>query len=497
MTTVDSPLLRMSHVSKSFPGVQALSDVSIQVKAGEILAIIGENGAGKSTLIKTLGGAHQPDAGCIEIDGQPVQLSNPIRAQSLGISIIYQEFNLVPFLTVRENIFLGRAIQTGQVINKSAERRVTNELFQRLGATIDPETTVARLSVADQQLVEIAKALHTNARLLVMDEPTAALSPAEVEKLFETVRELKSQGIGVIYISHRLDEIVAIADRVVVLRDGKLVADRPVHDTSRRQMIELMVGRSIENEFPKVEHATGEKCLSVQSLNWSNRVCDVSFDLHVGEILGITGLVGAGRTELVQLLAGVETPDSGTIKIAGQPVRFCSPRDAIRTGIALLTEDRKRQGLVLAHSANENFGLPNLDEFSTASWLNLKQESRRLADFTNTMNIKIASSRQLAGQLSGGNQQKLVLAKWLQRNCQILIIDEPTRGIDVGAKYEIYLLMNELVASGKSVIMVSSEMPEVLGMSDRILVMRAGCLAGEIVDPSSATQEQIMELAAQ
>ena len=495
-TSVASPLLRMKRISKSFPGVQALSEIDIQVDSGETLAIVGENGAGKSTLIKTLGGVHQPNSGTIEFDGNPVVLSDPIRAQASGIAIIYQEFNLVPALTVRENIFLGRAIQTGQIINRTAERQRTVELLERLGVAIHPESLVSRLSIAEQQLVEIAKALHTDAKLIVMDEPTAALSPPEVKKLLSTVRELKAHGIGIIYISHRLEEVLEIADRVVVLRDGKLVTEQPIDQCSREKLIEWMVGRSIENEYPKIQHQKGHVRLSVNSLCWSKRIHDINLELRAGEVLGITGLVGSGRTELLRLLSGAESPDSGTIELDGRQVRFNSPRDAIQSGIALLTEDRKGQGLILMHAAKENFGLPNLTEFSRAGWLKSKTESTRLSHFTDALSIKIASSRQLAGQLSGGNQQKLVLAKWLQRECSILLIDEPTRGIDVGAKYEIYLLINELAKSGKSIVMVSSEISEILGMSDRVLVMREGRIAGEITEPQSATQEQIMELAA-
>ena len=501
MTSIQStPLLQMTDIGKSFPGVLALDGVSIHLHCGEVLGIIGENGAGKSTLIKTLGGAHRADTGQILLDGTPIDLTTPARAQAAGIGIIYQEFNLVPFLTVRENIFLGRARHRAGIVNVREERRATGRLFQRLGMNLDPEAPVAHLSIAEKQLVEIAKALHSKIRVLVMDEPTATLTPSEVSKLFEIIDDLRRQGIGIIYISHRLDEVLEYADRVVVLRDGKKVTDKPIVETDRREMIELMVGRSIENEFPKHElerrSSSRQPRLEVDGLGWADRVVDVSFSVHAGEVLGVTGLVGAGRSEVARLIAGAEQPDVGTIKVDGQAARFSSPRDAIDRGICFLTEDRQGQGLVLAHAARENFGLPNLDRFSRRCILNLRNETSALLRFVDSLKIKMASPQQPVAHLSGGNQQKLVLAKWLERDCEIVIIDEPTRGIDVGAKYEIYLLINELAARGKAIILISSELPEVLGMADRILVMRGGRIAGEITKPATATQQQIMELAA-
>ncbi|MEM7457562.1 MAG: sugar ABC transporter ATP-binding protein [Planctomycetota bacterium] len=492
-----APLLRMKNISKSFPGVKALSEVDLEVSAGEVLAIIGENGAGKSTLIKILGGAHQADQGSIEINGEPVDVTTPLRSRATGISVIYQEFNLVPFLTVRENIFLGNAIHSGGIINAKTERVRCVELFEKLGIEIDPDAVVSSLSIAQQQVVEIAKALNTDVKILVMDEPSATLTPSEVSRLFDIVAELSSRGIAVIYISHRLDEILSIADRVLVLRDGEKVVVKSIPDTNRREMIELMVGRSIENEYPKQSQHPGNVCLQVEGLTWQDRVHDVSFSVCAGEVVGITGLVGAGRTEVARLLAGAEKPDAGTISIDGSPVIFDSPLAAIRAGVCLLTEDRKGQGLTINHPVVENFGLPNLDHFSNAGVMNLSAELTAFEQFVLRIQIKVASTRQLAGQLSGGNQQKLVLAKWLQRDCNIIIVDEPTRGVDVGAKYEIYLLINELAKQGKAIIMISSEMDEVLGMSDRIIVMRQGRISGEIGEPEVATQKQIMELAAQ
>ncbi len=491
-----TPLLRMSNISKSFPGIQALTDVSVNLFAGEVLAIIGENGAGKSTLIKTLGGANQPDQGHMEIEGNPIRLTCPLVSQQHGIGIIYQEFNLIPFLTVRENLFLGRASHSFGLIRSQDERKTTRELFDRLGADIHPDTPVAALSIAEQQLVEIAKVLVTDVKIVVMDEPTATLTPREVQRLHDVVRELKSRGIGIIYVSHRLNEILELTDRVVVLRDGKVVGQRNINSTNRRDLIELMVGRPIEDEFPKQPQVPGSTLLSVERLNWSDRVVDVSFTVATGEILGITGLMGAGRTELAHLLAGAAPPDSGRLLLDGQEIRFRSPRDAIRAGVCLLTEDRKNQGLITDQTIQQNFSLPNLDRLSRYGIMKTGTERLSLAHYAETLRIKMVSGSQLAGQLSGGNQQKLVLAKWLQRRCRLIIVDEPTRGIDVGAKYEIYKLLNELVEQGMAIIMISSELPEVLGISDRVLVMQQGRIAGEITDPRSATQQQVMELAA-
>ena len=489
------PLLRMGNISKAFPGIRALNDVSIDLFAGEVLAIVGENGAGKSTLIKTLGGAIRPDQGHVEIKGMRLQIRSPLESQQHGIGIIYQEFNLIPNLTVRENLFLGRANHSLGVIDSQQERKQAEALFARLGANIHPDTKVAALSIAEQQLVEIAKALVTDATIVVMDEPTATLTPPEVQRLHEVVRELTSQGIGVIYISHRLNEIMELADRVLILRDGEVVGQSDIKSTNRHNLIELMVGRKIEDEFPKQFQKLGPARLTVEGLSWSNKVADVSFSVASGEILGITGLMGAGRTELAQLIAGAVIPEAGQIVLDNQTVSFQSPREAIQAGVCLLTEDRKTQGLITRHTIQENFSLPNLNRLSRLSVMNSQLERKSLAHYQNSLQIKMASGSQLASQLSGGNQQKLVLAKWLQLNCRLMIVDEPTRGIDVGAKYEIYQLMNELVANDIAIIMISSELPEVLGMSDRILIMRQGHIAGEIKDPQTATQQEIMELA--
>lgn len=490
-----APLLEMRGIIKSFPGVKALRGVNLSLQAGEVLALLGENGAGKSTLMKVLGGAFRADGGTISISGTTQSLSSPQESRRAGVAVIYQEFNLVPGLTACENIFLGQEPSRAGFIAQSQERQQAAELFRRLGVEIDLDTPCRRLTTAQQQLVEIAKALAFQARIIVMDEPSAALTSHEVSRLFAIIEDLQRQGIGVVYISHRLDEIFTIADRVTVLRDGQNVGERPIGQVTRQQLIELMVGRELSDEFPRRTPSAGPVRLEVTGLRRGRAVRDVSFSVRRGEILALTGLVGAGRTETVRLIFGADTRDAGDIRLDGRTLKIQSPRDAIAAGIGLLTEDRKLQGLVLKHTVRENFGLPNLGRLSRAGFVRLRRERDEFGGYIASLHIKVFSGEQQAGTLSGGNQQKVVLAKWLARNCDVLIFDEPTRGIDVGAKYEIYLLMNELVAQGKSIIMISSELPEVLGMADRILVLHEGRVTGEIADARSATQEQIMMLA--
>ena len=488
-------LLRMRGIDKSFPGVHALQDVSLTLQRGEVLALVGENGAGKSTLIKVLGGAHLPDDGEILLDGQHVEVATPTAARRAGVSIIYQEFNLVPDLTVRENIFLGQELTKSGFVRINDERRKVVALFEKMGLQMDSETRCRDLTVAQQQKVEIAKALSVDARIIVMDEPTAALTTQEADHLFAIIQDLQAHGIGIIYISHRLDEVFEVADRVMVLRDGEHVGTKEIDAVSRERLIEMMVGRPIESEFPKHAADAGAERLRVENLCRGEVVRNVSFTARAGEVLGFAGLAGGGRTETMRMVFGADRPDAGRIYLDGSETVIRNPRDAIRNGICLLTEDRKNQGLVLGHSVRENFGLPNLDRFLRWPFVDRWQERSEFAGYVESLKIKLANQEQPAANLSGGNQQKVVLAKWLARHADIIIFDEPTRGIDVGAKFEIYLLMNKLAEEGKAIIMISSELPEILGMSDRVIVMHEGEIKGEIVDVANTRQEDILSMA--
>jgi ABC-type sugar transport system ATPase subunit len=485
----------MTGIEKRFPGVHALKGVELSLQRGEVLALMGENGAGKSTLMKVLGGAHTPDAGSIEIEGQPVQIESPVRSRELGIAMIYQEFNLIPALSAVENVFLGQEITRSGWVQLASEKQKTRQLLSQLGMDFNPDLPCRRLTVAQQQAIEIARALSLNARILVLDEPSAVLTLREVDKLFEIIRHLKEQGIGLIYIGHRLDEIFEIADRVLVLRDGAYVGDKAIAECSRKQLIEMMVGRELKNEFPPKTSQPSAPKLQVKNLKRGKAVKDVSFEACRGEILALAGLVGAGRTDLARLIFGADRRDAGEILLDGKPLTIRNPREAIAAGIGLLTEDRKLQGLILPHSLRENFGLPNLNRFAPKGWIHAAREREEFNQYASAMQVKCSSEHQKAGHLSGGNQQKLVIAKWLARHCDVLIFDEPTRGIDVGAKYEIYQLMNNLAAAGKTIIMISSELPEVLGMADRVLVMHEGRITGEITDVSKSSQEEIMHYA--
>ncbi|MSU33361.1 MAG: sugar ABC transporter ATP-binding protein [Pedosphaera sp.] len=485
----------MRGIVKSFLGVKALRGVDLELRLGEVLALLGENGAGKSTLMRILGGAHPPESGTISLDGHFFNFQSPQDARRAGVAIIHQEFSLVPSLNAVENIFLGFESSRFGFLQRTTERAKAADLFRRLGVEIDLTVPVRQLTTARQQLVEIARALAFEPRLLVMDEPTAALSTHEVDRLFSTIHDLKKQGIGLIYISHRLDEIFSIADRVCVLRDGQNAGGGAIDEINRAQLISMMVGRALMDEFPSRTTLPGEVRLKVERLRRGEAVREVSFEVRRGEILALTGLMGAGRTETARLLFGADPRDSGMVRLDGRELRLDSPRQAIAEGIGLLTEDRKQQGLVLNHSVRENFGLPNLDRFSRGGFVAKEKEGLELSVHTSRLGIKTAGWEQRVGSLSGGNQQKVVLAKWLARDCEVLIFDEPTRGIDVGSKYEIYTLMNELVAAGKSIVMISSELPEVLGMADRIVVMREGRVTGEIPNARTATQEDVLRLA--
>lgn len=486
-------LLRLDDISKEFPGVKALEDVTLEINSGEVLALLGENGAGKSTLIKIIGGIHAPDYGQVFYNDDEVQISGPADAQQLGIAIIHQELNLIPTLSVRDNLFLGSEKKLG-LIARQPEIKKAEKILCSLGADISLNTPCRRLSVAQQQLVEIARALLQDIRLLVMDEPTTALTEEDVEHLFQTIRSLKRQGIAIIYITHRLAEVDQVADKLFFLRDGKHVGTRKKGEVDRSAMIELMVGRKLDQEFPDHKFSPGEFFLEVKNLNSPGKIKNASFQVRKGEILGITGLMGSGRTELVRLIAGADQPDSGEVVVAGKPIAVGDPRTSIRHGIGMLPEDRKSQGLVLGMSVAENFGLVNLDQYSKWGWISSNQLKQRLKTYLESLAIKVSGARQKALNLSGGNQQKLVLAKWLEKNCDVIIFDEPTRGIDVGAKFEIYQLMHRLVDQGKCIIMVSSELPEILGMANRVLVMREGEIVAQLDEVANLNQEDIMSL---
>jgi len=490
--TNSRPLLQISAVRKAFPGVLALDDLSMEIRAGEVAALVGENGAGKSTLIRILAGAHLPDAGSISMNGQSVRFPDPVAAMQAGIGVIYQEFNLIPALTAADNLFLGRE---RLLLQHRRERQRARDVFRRLGVDVPLDIPCRDLSVAQKQLVEIARALLQDAQLLVMDEPTAALTSREVRCLMDIIRELKSRGIGIVYVSHRIDEVFDIADTITVVRDGRHVVTRPATELSREELIEAMVGRPLTSEYPKRSAEMGSVRLRIDGLSRHGAIEPISFHVRAGEILGITGLVGSGRTELLRLIFGADVADAGIIELHGQTLTVKSPRDAIRAGLCLLTEDRKSEGLIPGRSVQENFSLASLPAFSRSGFIRGRQERTAFAGYVDSLRIRLVGFGEPAANLSGGNQQKVLLARWLQRNASVIIFDEPTRGIDVGARHEIYQLMNSLVATGKSIVMVTSELSEALGMSDRILVMHNGRLAGEITDVPSATQEQLMHLA--
>lgn len=490
-------VLEMRDIVKRFPGVLAVDNAQLDLRPGEVHCLIGENGAGKSTLMKILAGAQPMDSGQIILSGQPIHIASPHHAQQLGIAMIYQEFNLSPYLSVAENIFLGREprIPGTPFVHWSRMYGDAREILGRIGMSLDVRRPINRCSVAEQQMVEIAKALSLNSKLIVMDEPSATLTDHELRALFELIKNLKRDGIGMIYISHRLEEIFEIGDRVTVMRDGKYIGTHKVADVTREDLIRMMVGRELTHEFPKEFFDLGHEVLSVEGFTRKGAAFeDVSFSLRTGEIVGLTGLVGAGRTEVARAIFGADPIDRGLMLLNGKPVKVKSPQDAIAHGIGLLTEDRKTQGLVLEMSVRENTTLANLGAVTKLFFVSRKREREAAKGYVESLHIKASSLEQLARNLSGGNQQKVVLAKWLFTKSRVLIFDEPTRGIDVGAKVEIYKLMNELVRQGVAVLMISSELPEILGMCDRVLVMHEGHLAGEL-PRAQATQEAIMHLA--
>lgn len=490
--------LQMKHITKRFPGVLALNDVQFSLRRGEVHALLGENGAGKSTLMKILSGVYQPDEGEIIFEDKPVSFSDPLSAQNVGITIIHQEFNLFPELTVEENIFIGREFckKNRWRLDEKQQRQATIEILQKLNLAIKPDTLVADLTVAQQQMVEIAKAISVNARILIMDEPTAALTETEIESLFRVTRLLKEQGTGIVYISHRLEELALIADRATVMRDGQYISTVDYECVKISDLIAMMVGRDLGNIYPRREALQQRiPVLEVNGLTRKGVLNDINFTLYRGEILGFAGLMGAGRTELARAIFGADSIDSGTLKLNGKETVIKGISDAIQQGISYLTEDRKKEGLALNLSVERNIMLGNYPEYSDRFG---NVDSRRCQQTSEeqvkALRIKTPNLEQAALNLSGGNQQKIIIARWVCKDTDILIFDEPTRGIDVGAKLEIYELMNRLVAKGKSIIMISSELPEVLGMCDRILVMRSGRITGEL-SAKEATQEKIMQYA--
>ncbi|HOY45638.1 MAG TPA: sugar ABC transporter ATP-binding protein [bacterium] len=485
----------MHHIGQVFPGVVALDDVHFDLMQGEVHVLLGENGAGKSTLVKILSGAYPRSSGQILLDGVEVRIESPRRAQELGMAIIYQELNLIPALTAAENIFLGREPRrrSGLIDQK---RVVTDaqSLLDELHAGIDASRRVCELSVAQQQMVEVARALSLQARILIMDEPTSALTGQEIGELFALIRRLTQRGVSVIYISHRMEEIFEIGEQVTVLRDGRHIETRPIAGTSREELVRLMVNRELKEHFPKVRVEPGAEALRVEKLSRRGVLEEISFTLRRGEVLGIAGLLGSGRTELARALFGADPVDGGRIFIKGKPVRINSPRDAIHQGIGYLTEDRKGQGLVLNLAVRENICLASLARFSRLGWVSRTRESNAASGFVDKLRIRTPGLGQQVRYLSGGNQQKVVMSKWLCSESGILLFDEPTRGIDVGAKVEIYQLMNKLAADGAAILMISSELAEIIGMSDRVLVMCQGRIAGEL-PAAEATQQKILNLA--
>ena len=487
-------LLKVSGIRKEFPGVLAICNADLELRGGEIHALVGANGAGKSTLVKVLTGVIPPDSGELTLEGAKTEFHGTADSMAAGITAIFQEFSLVPALSIRSNLFLGNETTQNGLIKDRQERQRAQEILEQLGLSQSPDSLVRDLSVANQQLVEIARALLRNARILILDEPTASLSPREVDRLFPILRRLADQGIAILFISHRLEEILSIATRVTVMRDGETIENVRVDGLSRDWLIERMVGHTFSEEFPKRGESIGETGFEVRHFSGSG-VFDVSFSVRRGEVLGLAGLVGAGRTELARLIFGADRKESGELRYDSGRINICNPYDAVRAGIGLLTEDRKSQGLVLNATVQFNFALGNLRRWSSLGWIDQCRESEHFGIRARELNMRVSGSEQLAAQLSGGNQQNLLVARWLETDCRVLIFDEPTRGIDVGAKREMYFLIRRLANEGKIIIVISSEFPELLGLCDRILVMRRGRITGVIDDVTATTQESIMAMA--
>jgi ABC-type sugar transport system ATPase subunit len=489
----DRPILEVHGITRRFPGVTALDRVDFSLRSGEVHALLGENGAGKSTLIKILGGAVRKDAGEILLDGQPVDFRSPADALAAGIAVIHQELVLCPHLTVAENVLMGHLPRTaGVAVDWRSTRTRVAELFGRLGVSVPPNALIGRLSTAQQQLVEIAKALSRDSRILVLDEPSAALGQRDLEHLFTVVRRLRERGVAIVYISHRLDEIFEIADRVTVLKDGRLVGMWPVAEVDMRGLVRAMTGRELSAIAARDADADAPVRLEVRGLGRRGAFADVSLRLRAGDVVGIAGLVGSGRTEVLRTIFGADRADTGTILVDGRHVRFRSPGQALRRGLGLLPEDRKSQGLLLNRALRENVSLASLHRFTWLGVLRLRREERAVRDLMSGLRIAARGPGQATVTLSGGNQQKVVLARWLARRCQILLIDEPTRGVDVGAKEEIYRLIDGLAQRGAAVLVVSSELKELFALCSRILVMREGRLVGEF-GGATLREEDVVE----
>ena len=488
-------LVQMKNIAKSFSGTKVLKGVNLELGHGEILALLGENGAGKSTLMKILSGIYSKDSGEIYLDGELCHFQNPKEAQNKGVAIIHQEMNLCNDLSVSENIFLGREVMDGLRLNHKKMDEEAQKILDDLGISMKSTELAGDLKVSEQQMVEIAKALSQDAKVLIMDEPTSALSRKEIEDLFRVIRKLRDEGRGIIYISHRLDELRAIADKVSILRDGENVISGDLKDFSIDDIIRHMVGREIQDKFPRILCEKGKEILRVESLNAGPKVRDISFSLYEGEILGIAGLMGAGRTEMTRALFGVDEKTSGKIYLFGEEVKTNTPKDSIELGMALIPEDRRKDGLCTDLSIRENISLPNLDSMKNSLGVLSKDLELKISEDTiKSLNVKAKDREMISKNLSGGNQQKVVLGKWLVRNPKVILFDEPTRGIDIGAKVEIYQIMNELKKKGVGVLFISSEMEEVLGMSDRILIFCDGRITGEL-GREEANQENILKLA--
>ena len=488
-------LVQMKNIAKSFSGTKVLKGVNLELGHGEILALLGENGAGKSTLMKILSGIYSKDSGEIYLDGELCHFQNPKEAQNKGVAIIHQEMNLCNDLSVSENIFLGREVMDGLRLNHKKMDEEAQKILDDLGISMKSTELAGDLKVSEQQMVEIAKALSQDAKVLIMDEPTSALSRKEIEDLFRVIRKLRDEGRGIIYISHRLDELRAIADKVSILRDGENVISGDLKDFSIDDIIRHMVGREIQDKFPRIQCEKGKEILRVESLNAGPKVRDISFSLYEGEILGIAGLMGAGRTEMTRALFGVDEKTSGKIYLFGEEVKTNTPKDSIELGMALIPEDRRKDGLCTDLSIRENISLPNLDSMKNSLGVLSKVLELKISEDTiKSLNVKAQDREMISKNLSGGNQQKVVLGKWLIRNPKVILFDEPTRGIDIGAKVEIYQIMNDLKKKGVGVLFISSEMEEVLGMSDRILIFCDGKITGEL-SREEANQENILKFA--